>query len=59
MTKKIILILFCSVLIFSCGKKGDPEYKETKRIERDNINLNKFQSLLKLYDRADILNDIV
>ena len=33
--------------------------KETKRIERDNINLNKFQSLLKLYDRADILNDIV
>ena len=33
--------------------------KEIKRIERDNINLNKFQSLLKLYDRADILNDIV
>ncbi len=33
--------------------------KETKRIERDNINLNKFQPLLKLYDRADILNDIV
>ena len=33
--------------------------KETKRIERNNINLNKFQSLLKLYDRADILNDIV
>ncbi len=33
--------------------------KETKRIERDNINLNKFQTLLKLYDRADILNDIV
>ncbi len=33
--------------------------KETKRIERDNINLDKFQSLLKLYDRADILNDIV
>ena len=33
MTKKIIFILFFSVLIFSCGKKGDPEYKETKRIE--------------------------
>ncbi len=33
--------------------------KEIKRIERDNINLDKFQSLLKLYDRADILNDIV
>ena len=37
MTKKIILILFCSVLIFSCGKKGDPEYKETKRIETKSI----------------------
>ncbi len=33
--------------------------KEVKKIERDNINLDKFQSLLKLYDRADILNDIV
>ena len=33
--------------------------KEVKEIEKDNINLNKFQSLLKLYDRADILNDIV
>ncbi|MDC3151992.1 ATP-dependent DNA helicase RecG [Candidatus Pelagibacter sp.] len=33
--------------------------KEVKKIEKDNINLDKFQSLLKLYDRADILNDIV
>ena len=33
--------------------------KEVKKIERDNINLDRFQSLLKLYDRADILNDIV
>ena len=33
--------------------------KEVKKIESDNINLDKFQSLLKLYDRADILNDIV
>ncbi len=33
--------------------------KEVKKIERENIDLNKFQSLLKLYDRADILNDIV
>ena len=37
MTKKIILILFCSVFIFSCGKKGDPEYKETKKIETQSI----------------------
>ncbi len=33
--------------------------KEVKKIESDNIDLDKFQSLLKLYDRADILNDIV
>ena len=30
MIKKLILIsIFCS-LLFSCGKKGDPEYKESK-----------------------------
>ena len=30
MIKKLILIsIFCS-LIFSCGKKGDPEYKISK-----------------------------
>ena len=33
--------------------------KEVKKIEKDNIDLDKFKSLLKLYDRADILNDIV
>ncbi len=33
--------------------------KEIKKIEKDNIDLDKFQPLLKLYDRADILNDIV
>ncbi len=33
--------------------------KEVKKIENDNIDLDKFKSLLKLYDRADILNDIV
>ncbi len=33
--------------------------KVVKKIERDNLDLDKFKSLLKLYDRADILNDIV
>ena len=33
--------------------------KEVKKIERNKINFDKYQSLLKLYDRADILNDIV
>ena len=33
--------------------------KEIKRIETKNEDLNKYLPLLKLYDRADILNDIV
>ena len=32
--------------------------KEMKRIEKSNENLGKFKSLIKLYDRADIINDI-
>tara|TARA_A100000164_G_C21246853_1_gene469586 strand:- start:222 stop:338 length:117 start_codon:yes stop_codon:yes gene_type:complete len=31
MIKKFLLILICSIVFFSCGKKADPEYKETKR----------------------------
>ena len=27
MIKKTILIIFLSILIISCGRKGDPEYK--------------------------------
>ena len=30
MIKKIILISILSVLLLSCGKKGDPEYKVDK-----------------------------
>jgi len=33
--------------------------KEIKKIELENQDLNKYMTLLKLYDRADILNDIV
>ena len=33
--------------------------KEIKKIEKDNHNLDKYKSLLKLYDQADIINDIV
>jgi len=32
--------------------------KEIKRIEIENENLSKFKPLIKLYDRADIINDI-
>jgi len=33
--------------------------KEIKRIENEEINLRKYKPLLKLYDQADIINDII
>ena len=33
--------------------------KEIKRIEKTNEDISKFKPLIKLYDRADIINDIV
>jgi ATP-dependent DNA helicase RecG len=33
--------------------------KEIKRIEEENEDIGKFKPLIKLYDRADIINDIV
>ena len=33
--------------------------KEMRRIEKSNENISKFKPLIKLYDRADIINDIV
>ena len=30
MIKKIVLISIFCILLFSCGKKGDPEYKVNK-----------------------------
>ena len=33
--------------------------KEIKKIESENQNLDKYLPLLKMYDRADILNDLV
>ena len=30
MIKKILLIIIIFTLAFSCGKKSDPEYKESK-----------------------------
>ena len=32
--------------------------KEIKRIEKTNEDISKFKPLIKLYDRADIINDI-
>ena len=33
--------------------------KEINRIEKENEDVSDFKPLLKLYDRADIINDIV
>ena len=33
--------------------------KEIKNIRENNINLNKYRTLMKLYDQADVINDIV
>jgi len=33
--------------------------KEIKRIENSNENIRKYKPLVKLYDRADVINDIV
>ena len=33
--------------------------KEIKKIEKENSSIKKYKSLLKLYDQADIINDIV
>ena len=42
MIKKIFLILFILCAAVSCGKKGDPEYKEPeKKAEFKTILINK------------------
>ena len=37
MTKKIIVLLFCMALLVACGKKGDLEYKESKKLINTSI----------------------
>ena len=39
MTKKIILTLIISCLVVSCGKKGDPKYKDKEYCIKLNHNL--------------------
>ena len=37
MTKKIILILFISILLVSCGKKGCPKYSSSENEKCDPL----------------------
>ena len=40
MIKKTTLLIILCCLIISCGKKGDPEYKDsTKMIELNNVKI--------------------
>ena len=42
MIKKITLALLLCCIIVSCGKKGDPEYKDPeKKTQIQNILINK------------------
>ena len=42
MIKKITLVLILCFLIFACGKKGDPVYKDQKKKSLiQNIQINK------------------
>ena len=43
MIKKIYILLFVSILISSCGKKGDPVYKEVNQnTEKTRIQMTAF-----------------
>jgi|TARA_B100001093_G_scaffold506465_1_gene565399 hypothetical protein len=43
MIKKIYIILFVAIMLFSCGKKGDPIYKE------ENQNSEKFSAHMSAF----------
>jgi len=37
MIKKIILMFFCITLLVACGKKGEPEYKDSKKLIKTSV----------------------
>ena len=42
-----------------CIRDSDMAEKEVKKIEINNEKLGEYYKLLKLYDRASIINDII
>lgn len=41
MIKKIFLIILLSIILISCGKKGDPIYNDAeKKVEKLNTKIN-------------------
>ena len=41
MIKKILLVLILCLVVVSCGKKGDPEYKNSSKKEKIQTTLVK------------------
>ena len=39
MIKRFIFIVILSILVFSCGKKGDPEYNKTTKENSNKYRL--------------------
>ena len=35
MIRKIIILFFCATLLFSCGKKSDPEYNQNIKSQKN------------------------
>ena len=33
--------------------------QQIKKIEKENLSIDQYKALLKLYDQADIINDLV
>jgi len=43
MIKKIYILIIAAILIYSCGKKGDPVYKEgNHKLEKINTQMSVF-----------------
>ena len=42
MIKKLYILVLVSILIYSCGKKGDPIYKENQNVKKMSIQITVF-----------------
>ena len=60
MIKKIYILLFISILICSCGKKGDPVYNEdNQNVEKISIQITAFSWFIKeINDKKNLYIDI-
>ena len=52
---KILSLQILSIIVIYLNLQN----KENKFMEKNNIKLNKYKTLMKLYDQADVINDII